>query len=160
VTAGIQPTSAYVEFGVLVPQMVYFDDLDSLGMLHNSRYAVLVERAWIAYWESQGLGGRRPGAAEGDEFGGDEFNVVKDLHIVFDLAVDQAGEYAVHLWMEPLGRTSATAGFRVCSSDATVTYAHGTRTVVRLDPGTLRPVAWSERVRSLTSAMLRPERES
>ncbi|MFJ2649321.1 acyl-CoA thioesterase [Streptomyces sp. NPDC087420] len=151
-TAGTQPTTDHVDFGVLVPLTVYFDDFDPMGLLHNSRYAVLVERAWIAYWESQGFGGRKFAAAEGDEF-----NVVKDLHIVFDLALDRAGEYAVHLWLEPLGRTSATAGFRVCSADAAVTYAHGTRTVVRLDPGTLRPVAWSDHVRSLSSSMLRPE---
>jgi acyl-CoA thioester hydrolase len=152
VTADTRPLPDHAEFGVLIPQNVYFDDFDPLSMLHNSRYAVLVERAWIAYWKSQGFGDGRFSGAEGDEF-----NVVKDLHIVFDLAVDEVGEYAVHLWMEPLGRTSATVNFRVCSADATVTYAHGTRTVVRLDPGTLRPVAWSERVTSLASTMLRPE---
>lgn len=85
-TAGIQPTTRHVDFGVLVPLTVYFDDFDPMGLLHNSRYAVLVERAWIAYWESQGFGGRKFAAAEGDEF-----NVVKDLHIVFDLALDRAG---------------------------------------------------------------------
>lgn len=150
-SAGAHPTTAHVEFGVMIPLTVYFDDLDPMGVLHNSRYAVLVERAWIAYWESQGFGVGNFNA------GGDEFNVVKDLHIVFDLAVDRSGEYAVHLWLESLGHTSATAGFRVCSTDASVTYAHGTRTAVRLDPATLRPVAWSDRVRSLSSTMLRPE---
>ncbi|QIQ05796.1 acyl-CoA thioesterase [Streptomyces liangshanensis] len=151
-TAGTRPTTDPVEFGVLIPVTVYFDDFDPMGLLHNSRYPVLVERAWVTYWERHGFGGRKFVAAEGDEF-----NVVKDLHIVFDQALNQVGEYAVHLWLEPLGRTSATAGFRVCSADGSVTYAHGTRTVIRLDPTTLRPVAWSDHVRALSATMLRPE---
>src|SRR5687768_15399103 len=38
------------EGGVFEPVQVYFDDLDAMGLLHNSRYALLVERAIGAYW--------------------------------------------------------------------------------------------------------------
>ncbi|MFC6678076.1 acyl-CoA thioesterase [Nonomuraea ferruginea] len=33
---------------------VHFDDLDVMGLLHNSRYALLVERAIGAYWTRLG----------------------------------------------------------------------------------------------------------
>ena len=38
------PTTT-VPHGVVVPVDVHFDDLDAMGVLHNARYAVLVERA-------------------------------------------------------------------------------------------------------------------
>ena len=43
-------SGASLEYGFLAPMRVYFDDLDSFGMLHNSRYSVLVERVWAIYW--------------------------------------------------------------------------------------------------------------
>jgi len=30
--------------------MVYVDDLDAMGVVHNGRYAALLERALAAYW--------------------------------------------------------------------------------------------------------------
>ncbi|MFC7467033.1 hypothetical protein ACFQVA_04470 [Actinomadura keratinilytica] len=40
--------------GILVPVEVHFDDLDALGLLHNARYPLLVERAWGAHWAGLG----------------------------------------------------------------------------------------------------------
>ncbi|MGW3496360.1 acyl-CoA thioesterase [Streptomyces sp. NPDC001020] len=128
-----------VDVGVLIPVVVHFDDLDPMSLLHNSRYQVLVERAWAEFWRDKGIGGK-------SGFEGDAFNVVKTFDITYDLPVAEIGEYAVHLWMERLGTTSATAGYRVCSADGTTTYAHGTRTVIRLDSTTRTPTPWSERV--------------
>jgi hypothetical protein len=34
--------------------MVYFEDLDAMGVVHNGRYAVLLERALAAYWDRAG----------------------------------------------------------------------------------------------------------
>lgn len=34
--------------------MVYFDDLDAMGVVHNGRYATLLERALAAYWTRAG----------------------------------------------------------------------------------------------------------
>ncbi|OON78899.1 thioesterase [Streptomyces tsukubensis] len=132
--------------------IVHFDDLDAFGMLHNSRYGVMVERAWISYWQ------------QGDTaFSPDRFlledgcNVTKELKVEFDVPVDKVGEYGVHLWVERRGRTSLTYGFRLCSADDTVTYAHGHRVIVRLDRGTLRPAAWSDRAKPLIDGLLRPD---
>jgi acyl-CoA thioester hydrolase len=132
-------TTPTTDVGVLLPVSVHFDDLDPMRVLHNSRYAVLVDRAWNDFWRARGLGGDR-----GLE--GDGFHVIKAFDIVFDFPVTELGEHAVHLWMERMGTTSATAGYRVCSADGKTTYAHGTRTVVRLDPTTLTPTPWSARV--------------
>ncbi|GKQ40123.1 hypothetical protein ALMP_66490 [Streptomyces sp. A012304] len=66
------------------------------------------------------------------------------------------GGYAVHLWLERLGTTGLTYGFRFCSADGAVTYAHGTRVLVRLDAATLRPAPWSETLRSAGRGLLRP----
>jgi hypothetical protein len=38
-------SEASLEYGFLAPVTLYFDELDSLGMLHNGRYSVLAERA-------------------------------------------------------------------------------------------------------------------
>ncbi|WP_245607512.1 acyl-CoA thioesterase [Streptomyces prunicolor] len=128
--------SESVNFGVLIPLDVYFDDLDPYGMLHNSRYTVMVERAWNTYAFSLGFGAFEE--AKPTHY------VVKAVGIVFDLPVTGNGEIAVHLWTERVGRTSATTGFRVCSRDISTTYAHGTRTIVNLSRETMRPTEWSE----------------
>ncbi|MER5571891.1 hypothetical protein ABT083_37905 [Streptomyces goshikiensis] len=45
------------DVGFLAPVDVHFDDLDPMGMLHNSQYQVWVERAWLQFARGQGLGG-------------------------------------------------------------------------------------------------------
>jgi acyl-CoA thioester hydrolase len=138
------------DIGVLVPVGVHFDDLDAMGMLHNSRHQVLVERAWAAYWQGQGLGGE-----SGVE--GDGFNVVKVFTITYEAPVTSPGKYAVHLWTERIGATSVTAGFRLCSSAGEVTYARGSRTLVCIDRVTFRPTSWSDRARDLALRIQAPE---
>ncbi|MFJ3228802.1 acyl-CoA thioesterase [Streptomyces sp. NPDC086783] len=136
--------------GRLVPVTVHFDDLDALGLLHNARYPVLVERAWTAFWHERGFG------FEGDwEAAGDFCNAVRELRVSYEAPVNRPGEYAVHLWLERLGNTGLTYGFRFCSADAAVTYAQGSRVLVRLDAGTLRPTSWSERFRTVGRELLR-----
>ena len=149
------PTTADIpgtDVGVLLPVVVHFDDLDSMGLLHNGHYQVLVERAWGWFWRGKGVGG-----TSGLE--GDGFNVAKTFDITYDRPVAEIGAYAVHLWMRRLGTTSATAGYRVCSADGKVTYAHGSRTVVRLDSATMRPIAWSGQVPEIARTLGLPEGE-
>ncbi|MEV5279180.1 acyl-CoA thioesterase [Streptomyces sp. NPDC051994] len=141
-----------VSYGCLVPVAVHFDDLDALGLLHNARYPVLVERAWTGYWNERGYG------FDGDWVAaGDSCNAVKELRIGYEAPVSRPGAYAVHLWLERLGRTGLTYGFRFCSADGSRTYAHGTRVLVRLDPAELRPTPWSDRFRADGQALLRPQ---
>ncbi|WP_340383239.1 thioesterase family protein [Streptomyces sp. SS7] len=144
------PIAPDLSYGRLIPVTVHFDDLDALGMLHNARYPLLVERAWTAFWEANGV------RFEGDwAAAGDACNVVKELLIAYDAPVTRSGPYAVHLWLERLGTTGLTYGFRLCSADGVTTYARGTRVLVRLDAATLRPTPWSEGFRAAGRALLR-----
>ncbi|MFE9611778.1 acyl-CoA thioesterase [Streptomyces sp. NPDC006012] len=138
------------DVGVLLPVAVHFDDMDPMGLLHNSRYALLVERAWSTFWRDRGQGGRTG-------LDGDGFSVLKAFDITYDLPVSELGDYAVHFWTDHLGNTSHTAGYRVCSADGTTTYAHGRRTTVRLDRTTLKPTPWSERVREIARTIGLPQ---
>ncbi|MFE5139899.1 acyl-CoA thioesterase [Streptomyces fagopyri] len=146
------PVAPALPYGRLLPVTVHFDDLDALGLLHNARYPVLVERAWTAYWNENGFG------FEGDwEAAGDSCNAVRELRIGYEAPVTRPGAYAVHLWLERLGNTGLTYGFRLCSADGAVTYARGTRVLVRLDAGTLRPTSWSDRFRAVGRELLRSD---
>jgi acyl-CoA thioester hydrolase len=135
------------EYGVLMPTWVYFDDMDPFGMLNNNKYSLLTERAWNTYWEIRA--GRRAGV-------GDGYHVIKEAHITHDAPVTSSGPYAVHLWIERIGTTSVTWGFRFCSVDEAVTYAHGTRTSIHLAPETLRPAPWNDETRQFASEITRP----
>lgn len=138
-------------YGRLIPVSVHFDDLDALGLLHNARYPVMAERAWSELWAARGY------AYTGDwSAAGDFCNAVRELRISYERPVSRPGTYAVHLWLERLGNTGLTYGFRFCSADGTVTYAHGIRVLVRLDPQTLRPASWSEPFRAAGRELLRP----
>src|SRR4051812_15261055 len=76
--ASLQATEP-VRYGELVPVTVHFDDLDALGMLHNSRYPLLVERAWGEYWHAHGF------RFDGDRAAaGDMCNVIKEMHLTYE----------------------------------------------------------------------------
>ncbi|MCF4137433.1 acyl-CoA thioesterase [Streptomyces sp. Tue 6430] len=146
------PAAPALSHGRLMPVTVHFDDLDALGLLHNARYPLMVERAWTELWQEHGV------RFEGDwTAAGDACNAVKELRIGYEAPVTKPGAYAVHLWLERLGNTGLTYGFRFCSADGAFTHAHGTRVLVRLDPATMRPAPWSEAFRSAGRALLRPE---
>ncbi|CAL9384476.1 acyl-CoA thioesterase [Streptomyces sp. enrichment culture] len=145
------PTAPALSYGRLVPVTVHFDDLDALGLLHNARYPLMVERAWAALWQDHGFHYAGDWAAAGDAC-----NAVKELRIAYEAPVTRPGEYAVHLWLDRLGTTGLTYGFRFCSADGATTYAHGSRVLVRLDADTLRPAPWSEEFRAAGRALLRP----
>ncbi|MBQ0829652.1 acyl-CoA thioesterase [Streptomyces tagetis] len=146
------PAAPVPACGRLVPVTVHFDDLDALGLLHNARYPLLVERAWVALWTEHGF------RFEGDwAAAGDACNAVREFRITYEAPVTRPGAHAVHLWLERLGRTGLTYGFRFCSADGATTYAHGTRVLVRLDPDTLRPSPWTDTFRTLAQALLHPQ---
>ncbi|MFE1246615.1 acyl-CoA thioesterase [Streptomyces sp. NPDC058735] len=149
-TAEALPAPA-LSHGLLVPVTVHFDDLDALGLLHNARYPLLVERAWVELWQERGIRFDGDWAAAGDAC-----NAVRELRIGYEAPVNRPGAYAVHLWLERLGTTGLTYGFRFCSADGATTYAQGTRVLVRLDPATLRPAPWSEEFRAAGRELLRP----
>ncbi|MBM2618439.1 thioesterase family protein [Actinoplanes sp. LDG1-06] len=143
-------TTAVHSHGAVVPQSVHFDDLDAMGVLHNSRYAVLVERAIVVWWAERGVSftGGRPTTP-------DAFNVVREYQITFHRPIRGTGEIDVRFWLDRMGTTSADYGFQVTSADAEIVYAEGRRINVRLDPATMRPVPWTENGRAIASTLLR-----
>lgn len=139
-----------VPYGDVVRMPVHFDDLDAMGVLHNSRYAVLVERAVVKWWTERGVsfsGGRLTTP--------DAFNVVREYAITFHLPVRDTGEVGVHFWLESMGATSADYRFRVTSADGGTVFASGRRVNVRLDPATMRPTPWTQQGRAIGAPLLR-----
>jgi len=140
-----------VPYGHAVPTLVYFDDLDPMGVLHNARYAVLVERAITTWWDERGVSfaGGRPTTP-------DAFSVVRDFAITYRSPVRGTGKIAVHFWIERVGDTSVDYRFRITSLDGETVHAEGRRLAVRLDPATMKPAAWTDHGRQLAAALTKP----
>lgn len=142
-----------VEFGHIEPVVVHFDDLDAMGLLHNGRYPVLVERALTPYWTARGhsFDGGRPTSP-------DMFHAVREFAITYRVPIRGTGRVAVHFWLEHFGDTSAEYGFRFLSAAGDVVHAEGRRAIVRLDPATLRPTPWTDAGRAVAATLMRPGR--
>jgi acyl-CoA thioester hydrolase len=125
-----------VTFSYLSP--VFFDELDLNGALHNSRFAVHVERAQSALFEELGKGWTR--LADRDP---DLRYVVRELHLEFLAPLESPGTIRVELTAGDLGRTSATYRFRCTEPDNDRTLAHGHRVIVKIDEAG-RPAPWSD----------------
>jgi acyl-CoA thioester hydrolase len=128
---------------------VYFDDLDAFQILHNARYLLLFERTIGSFWKHLGWGGvldaqRNP----------DQFHMVRANSVEYLRPVTGVGDVRVRVWVEKLGTTSLTFGMRVLPMDHDEVCCRGTRTIVRVDATTHRPVPWTEEFRE----RLRPYR--
>ena len=127
---------------------VWFDELDMVGVLHNARYAIHVERAMTSWYHSIP-----------DPDPSDSVVVVRQYDIEFLRPfTKERGEIVVECGLGRLGTTSAVYTFRVLSyaddGDGTgegteIVHAHGIRAIVKVDPQTLRPVPWSARFREV-----------
>lgn len=121
---------------------VYFDDLDIFGVLHNARYALLLERTIGDFWKKMGWGGlaeleRNP----------DQFHLVRVNHLEYVRAVEGIDEVRVRIWVEKLGKTSLIFGFSVLPTDEDTSFAKGHRVLVCVDPNGRTPKPWSNEFR-------------
>jgi len=124
---------------------IFFDDLDALGMLYHGRYAAILERGLTLYFAKVGLA-----------FGHEDTNLlVRELAITFDRSVVGPGPVDLTFWLEKLGTTSAVVGFRFHRGETE--HAHGRRVVVKYDPRTGKPAAWTEPSRRVFVADLLTE---
>ena len=128
---------------------VFFDELDALGVMHNSRFAVHVERAQSALFESLGYGW-----SSFDERHPDLSYVVASIDIDFLAPVVAPGSMRVEVVAVALGRTSATWGYRCAIPAATadgedLPVATARRTVVHVPPGAAGPTPWSDGFRAV-----------
>ena len=145
--------------GHVSPFVVHFDDLDAMGIVHNSRYALMLERALTGFWAERGhsfAADSVAGATFGRGTTPDVFNAVREFAITYHLPINRTGEVAVHFWLDRLGDTSAVYGFRFASPDLRTVYAEGRRVVVKLDPVAMRPAPWSEDARAVAAVLLAP----
>lgn len=138
-----------VERGIVEPGYTHFDELDSMGFVHNSRYMVLVERALTTFWARQGFA-----FTDGKYTQPDVFLAVAEFSISYRVPIRGTGEIGIHLWMDKLSDSSAVYGFRVLSADGGVVHAEGRRVHIRLDPKTLRPTAWSDAFNDVAKTLL------
>jgi acyl-CoA thioester hydrolase len=124
---------------------VWFDELDMVGVLHNARYAIHVERAMTSWYHTMP-----------DPDPSDGYIVVKHYAIEFIRPfTTERGELTVEVGLERLGTTSAVFTFRCVSYDADgaeIEHARGTRAIVKVRPGDLRPAPWSARFREVLAA--------
>lgn len=125
---------------------VFFDELDLNGTLHNSRFAVHVERAQSALFERLG----KQWSAY-DDRDPDLHYVVKELHVEYLAPMNAPGLMPVEITAEHLGRTSARYGFR-CGD-----YARGHRVIVKLDRESGRPAPWSDWYRTVFAQLQEEE---
>ncbi|AKU93272.1 acyl-CoA thioesterase [Vulgatibacter incomptus] len=122
---------------------VYFDDLDAYQVLHNARYVLLIERTIGAFWERLfGWKGTLDLAAHPDQS-----HLVRANHISYERPVEGIGDVRVRIWIEKIGETSLTFGFRVLPLDEDRDFAVGSRVMVRVDPKTRKPVPWTDELR-------------
>lgn len=127
---------------------VHFDDLDLMGIVHNARYAVMVERAIAAYWTKLGF--------PFDSSRG--LLAVAEFTINYRVPVNRLGPIGVEFWVDRLGTSSCVYGYRVISPDETV-HADGKRVMINLDPRTRRPAPWPAETREVAERLLLPVEE-
>jgi acyl-CoA thioester hydrolase len=132
--------------------MVYFDDLDAMGVVHNGRYATVLERALAGYWARAGW----PYDPGGPRFAEVLF-AVRESTITYHLPITRVGPVQVRFWLDHLGTTSVVYGFQIRSGDGSVVHAEGRRVQVRLDPVTLRPAAIGPELREACRQLLVPD---
>jgi acyl-CoA thioester hydrolase len=140
-----------VHYGHIEPIDVHFDDLDAMGIVHNARYAVILERALSAYWSRHGFS-----FVNGRVTQPDVFHAVAEYAISYHTPVRGTGPIGVHFWIERLGESSATYCFRVLSADGATVHAEGRRVNIKMDPLTLRPTPWTERARDVARRLAKP----
>src|SRR6202000_3232943 len=126
---------------------VYFDELDLNGALHNSRFAVHVERAQSAMFEQLGRGWTSYAEPDPDLRYG-----VRELHVEFLAPLESPGALLVELSAGKLGRTSATYRFRCARPDDGLTLAEGHRVIIKIDEHA-RPAPWGAWYRETFEAL-------
>jgi acyl-CoA thioester hydrolase len=141
-------TEPSVDYGRIERATVHFDDLDAAGLLHNARYALILERALSGYWAEFGFSYR-----DGRPTHEDVVIAVREFTISYTAPVRGTGPLDVHFWIERLGETSATYGFRFFSADHATVHAEGHRVMVKFDPRTGRPCPWTSDGREIAAKL-------
>ena len=122
------------------------DDLDALQILHNAKYLLLFERTLGSFWEHLGFGSFQEQR--------EQAHLVRANAIEYLRPFRGTGNVRVRVWIEGLGTTSLTFGFRLMPMDSDAEHAMGQRVIVRIDPRSGRPDPWTEAFRDRLKAWL------
>ena len=129
---------------------IYFDDLDPFHILHNARYLLLFERTVGAFWMHVGWG------AFQDRERPEQFHLVRHNEVEYLSPVRGTGQVRIRVHVEKIGHSSLTFGFRMLPMDKDVDHARGHRTVVHVNPDTLKGEPWSQEFRDAMADWLAP----
>jgi acyl-CoA thioester hydrolase len=124
-----------------------FDELDLNGTVHNSRFAVHVERAQSALFERLGKGWTR--LAERDP---DLPYVVRELLLEYLAPLKSLSAIRKELTAGRLGQTSATYDFLCTDPAGNRAIGRGHRVIVKIDE-TGKPAPWSPWYRDTFQAL-------
>lgn len=135
--------------GTVRRAVVHIDDLDIVGIMHNARYALVLERAMSEFWSEHGYGFQN-----GAPTSPDMIAAVREFTITYHAPVRGTGPILVHFWLDSMGETSAVYGFRFLSEDGAILFADGRRVMVKMDRSG-RPTPWTEQGRAIAGLLLR-----
>ncbi len=128
---------------------IHIDDLDIVGIMHNARYALILERAMSEFWAEHGYTFR-----DGVPSSPDMIAAVREFVITYHAPVRGTGPIRVQFWLESMGGSSAVYGFRFLSEDGATVYADGRRVMVKMDR-TGRPTPWTDQGRAIAAELMR-----
>ena len=131
----VEPSAPFVS-----RQRIYWDMLDLLGVLHNSAYLLLFERARFDFWRAHGVGPNAP------DF--DWPYVVARNEVNYRAALTFEQEAQVTVSVQRMGSASVTFAHRVYAENGELA-ADGITVLVRLDPHSRQPIPWSESFRQM-----------
>lgn len=135
--------------GTVEPVTVYFEDMDPMGVLYNSKYTNLFERASFEYWSRAGW----PSDLASPDFWKALF-VAKENLLTFYVPITRLGTVNVAFWIEKLFTTSVVYGFQILSEDRTIIHAAGSRVHVLIDPQAGSPTPISQEWRNAAKSLL------
>ncbi|MEX2382866.1 MAG: thioesterase family protein [Opitutales bacterium] len=121
-----------------------FDELDPLGILHNSRYLYFLERATLAMFD------HLMGAERFDpEAYPDLYVLVRRLEIDYLAPIRGVIPFLITLRVSRLREAGCVYAFEFRSENGETLFSKGTRTVVRMSGATGEPTAWTPQFRSI-----------
>ena len=139
-------TSMFTPF--VSSQMVYWDQLDLMGVLHNGAYPNLMERARTAFWRHCGVTG----------YGDPKFDwpyMVARNEVDYKSPIRTEQKISVTVFIWRIGSSSITFGHEILAEDGSLA-ATGSTVLVRVDPETERPIPWSDAFREMVSGYIKP----
>jgi YbgC/YbaW family acyl-CoA thioester hydrolase len=126
-------------------QLVHYDMTDLTGVLHNTAYLLLFERARTHFWRSHGLS---PGVPGFDW----PFVVVRN-EIDYQLPIEGNASVVVSCEIERVTTSAVTFAHSIALSDGRLA-ATGKTILVRVDANTRRSLPWSDATRQLFSTIM------